>query len=261
MNLLINEPPLQVLPTLAERIGLNEAIFLQQLHYWLQRSDNWRDGRKWCYKSAEEWTKEFPFWSSRTIKRITTNLKNKKLIVTGVYNKAGFDRTTWYSIDYTALRLLSQSIGTDCPNGEGQLGTTIGTDCPNGKGQIVPTNTIEYTENTTENTQKNNTVSRADQETLDERFEKLWALYPRKSRKKDALNAYKRAIKKGTTDDDIKRGIEAYNNQIKAEHTETKYIAQGGTWFNQERWNDEYSAQSTSDLGDYSRKGEYSGLW
>jgi hypothetical protein len=32
-KLLIDEPPLQVLPTLAVRLGLEEAIFLQQLHY------------------------------------------------------------------------------------------------------------------------------------------------------------------------------------------------------------------------------------
>ena len=34
-NLLINEPPLQVLPSLAAKIGLDNAIFIQQLHYWL----------------------------------------------------------------------------------------------------------------------------------------------------------------------------------------------------------------------------------
>lgn len=243
MNLLINEPPLQVLPTLAERIGLNEALFLQQLHYWLQRSNNWRDGRRWCYKSAEDWTKEFPFWSSRTIKRITTSLKKQNLIITGQFNKAGFDRTTWYTVNYEQLEQASQSIVTDCPNPKGQVGTTIVTDCPNAKGHFVPTNTIEYTETTTENTQKNNTVSGADQETLSERFESLWKLYPRKSRKKDAFNAYKRAVKKGVSDEEIKAGIEKYKAQIKAQHTSTQYIAQGGTWFNQERWADEYDIQ------------------
>ena len=35
MSLLISEPPLQVLPSLAVKIGLNEAIVLQQIHYWL----------------------------------------------------------------------------------------------------------------------------------------------------------------------------------------------------------------------------------
>ena len=38
MSLLIDDYPLIVLPALAEEIGLNEAIFLQQLNYWSQPS-------------------------------------------------------------------------------------------------------------------------------------------------------------------------------------------------------------------------------
>lgn len=38
-KLLINERPIQVLPRLAKEIGLNEEIFLQQLHYWLTPHD------------------------------------------------------------------------------------------------------------------------------------------------------------------------------------------------------------------------------
>ena len=37
-KLLINEQPLQVLPSLAEAIGLNQAIALQQVHYWLENA-------------------------------------------------------------------------------------------------------------------------------------------------------------------------------------------------------------------------------
>ena len=36
-KLLINEHPLQVLPSLATKIGLNEAIVLQQIHYWKKK--------------------------------------------------------------------------------------------------------------------------------------------------------------------------------------------------------------------------------
>lgn len=34
-KLLINEPPLQVLPSFAQNIGLHEVIILQQVHYWV----------------------------------------------------------------------------------------------------------------------------------------------------------------------------------------------------------------------------------
>ena len=36
-RLLLEDEPLVVLPKLATVIGLNEAIILQQLHYWLEK--------------------------------------------------------------------------------------------------------------------------------------------------------------------------------------------------------------------------------
>lgn len=37
-KLLIDDQPLQVLPSLAEAIGLNESLVLQQIHWLLSRS-------------------------------------------------------------------------------------------------------------------------------------------------------------------------------------------------------------------------------
>jgi hypothetical protein len=34
-RLLINESPIMIIPSLAAKIGLNEAVVLQQIHYWL----------------------------------------------------------------------------------------------------------------------------------------------------------------------------------------------------------------------------------
>lgn len=39
-NLLLDEHPLLVMPMLATLIGLNEAIVLQQVHYWLKTKEN-----------------------------------------------------------------------------------------------------------------------------------------------------------------------------------------------------------------------------
>ncbi|UYL93785.1 DNA replication initiation protein [Geobacillus phage vB_GthS_NIIg9.7] len=102
-KLLFDERPLVVLPTLAVKVGLNEAIILQQLHYWLKDSKNVRDGYTWVYNSYEDWHEQFPFWSVRTIKRIITGLENKGIIVSGCFNKMKADRTKWYRIDYKKL--------------------------------------------------------------------------------------------------------------------------------------------------------------
>ncbi|WOX32171.1 hypothetical protein R5O32_12080 [Listeria monocytogenes] len=77
-NLLINDYPLQVLPTLAREIGLNEAIVLQQIHYWLNKKQNLHDGRYWTYRSIQKWQEEnFSFWSLNTVKRTFTSLREK----------------------------------------------------------------------------------------------------------------------------------------------------------------------------------------
>lgn len=50
-NLLIDDYPILVLPKLATEIGLNEAIVLQQMHYWLKKSNHNYDGKRWIYNS------------------------------------------------------------------------------------------------------------------------------------------------------------------------------------------------------------------
>lgn len=106
-KLLIDDYPLQVLPNLAVKIGLNEAIVLQQMHYWLIVSGNKRDGRFWVYNTYDDWSEQFPFWSKSTLIRTLDSLIKKELIMTGNYNKAKFDRTKWYTINYEKVEELS----------------------------------------------------------------------------------------------------------------------------------------------------------
>ena len=105
-NLLIQEVPLMVLPTLATKIGINEAIFLQQLHYWIDRSKHEMEGHRWIYNTIEDWCKQFPFWSRRTIARVISALERQGLVLTANYNRKGFDRTKWYTVNYELLAKL-----------------------------------------------------------------------------------------------------------------------------------------------------------
>lgn len=130
MQLLINEPPLQVLPSLAKQVGLNEAIFLQQLHFKLLISNNERDGYKWIYKTIPEWNTEFPFWSYDTVKRIVASLEKQQLIVTtSEYNKMKMDKTKWYRVNYSQMASLSigqnaLSNNAKCTDRRGQSALT-----------------------------------------------------------------------------------------------------------------------------------------
>lgn len=100
-SLLISEPPLQVSPTLAAKIGLNNAIFVQQLHYWLLKSKNVHEKKLWVYKTLDEWiAQDFPFMSKSTLKRTINDLKKRDLIITKTFNKMKIDKTNWYTINY-----------------------------------------------------------------------------------------------------------------------------------------------------------------
>lgn len=116
-NLLISEPPLQVLPTLAVKIGLNGALFLQQLHYWILRSNNVKENTVWVYKSLDEWIEDdFPFMSRSTLKRTISDLKKADLIITKTFNKMKIDKTNWYTINYQKLESMSLPWGQNEPS-------------------------------------------------------------------------------------------------------------------------------------------------
>ncbi|GGE58410.1 DNA replication protein DnaD [Priestia taiwanensis] len=117
-RLLLNEQPLMVLPKLACKLGLNEAILLQQLHYWLQDSKNIRDGHKWVYNTYDAWILQFPFWSGSTLRRVMKRLEKEGYIITAKYNQMKIDNTKWYRIDYKRLERLDrppvQNEQTEC---------------------------------------------------------------------------------------------------------------------------------------------------
>ncbi len=106
MKLLIDEPPLVVLPTLACLLGVEEALFLQQVHFWLQKSKHVQGGKCWIYNSYREWQKQFPFFSAKKIQRLALSLEKKGILVSGNFNKIAYDKTKWYRIDYEALNAL-----------------------------------------------------------------------------------------------------------------------------------------------------------
>ena len=80
--------------------------------------------------------------------------------------------------------------------------------------------------------------------TIAERFEALWAEYPKKNGKKNAFESYKRALKDGVTDEVIADGIKRYKEHIATKHTEEKYILIGSSYFQQRRWEDEYDTNT-----------------
>jgi len=110
-SLLLNEQPLYTLPHLAKALGgSDEAMLVQQIHFYLELSRRSGDRRKynderwWTYNSFEEWRDGFFIWLSvRTLKRMVRKLVDAGILLIGHFSEMSRDRRNWYSIDYERL--------------------------------------------------------------------------------------------------------------------------------------------------------------
>lgn len=86
----------------AKTYGVNEAIILQNLLHWIRKNaangKHFYDGRTWTYNSMKAFEKLFPFWSARQVRYALESLIDKKILITGNWNKSSYDRTLWYAI-------------------------------------------------------------------------------------------------------------------------------------------------------------------
>lgn len=159
MSLLYNEPPIAVSPTLAKELGLNAAVFLQQLHYWIEQKkqhgsryqDSYKDGYFWVYNTVSEWLEQLPFLGSKsTFKRMIYDLQEKGVLVIGNYNKFDNDHTSWYRINYLRLEQISKNsqVQNEPPGGSKRDAGEFKMERP--AVQNEPSITRDYTETTTE---------------------------------------------------------------------------------------------------------------
>lgn len=165
--LLLDEKPLIVMPGLAKKIGLNESIFLQQLHYWLEKSTNIQDGHRWVYNTAKKWQEQFPFWSVNTIRRVIKNLEEKELLIIDNFNSLPIDKTNWYRINYEKVAALefdsveSEKIHSTTQNGYSKQPNWV---------DETPKVSTPLPESTTESTTENNNNNNDDARTKESAF-------------------------------------------------------------------------------------------
>ncbi len=130
---------------LAKLIGLNEAIVLQQIHYWVKKTKIGVEhmGVRWVFNTIDQWNEQFPFWSYDTIKRALALLKENGVLRVEQLSEVGRDRTNYYTVDYKQLALMEQgnlrwSKRAKCtdakvqtaPMEQGNMPSSISADCP-----------------------------------------------------------------------------------------------------------------------------------
>lgn len=123
-TLLYDEPPIALSPTLARTIGLPEAVFLQQLHYWLAHKardparykDYFIGGRPWVKWTQEELMEQVPLGRSiEPHKRVIRVLKQLDVLLVEQHLRSTWNQSNFYSINYSALdTFLEQRLSRQC---------------------------------------------------------------------------------------------------------------------------------------------------
>ncbi|MBE6988977.1 MAG: hypothetical protein E7432_09440 [Ruminococcaceae bacterium] len=91
---------------LARLYGVDEAVFLHNLYFWLRHNEatgtniiEYNGEKKvWSYHSKEAFCKVFPFWNRRQIERVIDSCRNKELILTAVISELKLGRTLCYTL-------------------------------------------------------------------------------------------------------------------------------------------------------------------
>ncbi|OBW57019.1 hypothetical protein A9986_09735 [Solibacillus silvestris] len=110
MKLLVDGRQLFLSQDLAIRIGVEEALFIQQLYYRIETRGVEKEGHIWYRQTYQGWAKQCPQWNIRKIKRLVMKLERYQIIISSnKFNSFKTDRSKWYRIDYEKIDQIVQS--------------------------------------------------------------------------------------------------------------------------------------------------------
>ena len=165
--------------------------------------------------------------STRHTSRMISQLNDKGFIVVEIINE--FERKIYINIPH------DKSVQPPTP--KKSKGQDEKVQPPHDRNVYKNNTSINNTINITSNN-KNNSANSPE---FDREFEQLWKIYPRKLGKKKAFDSYKKARKiKKIPYETIENGLYKYIDYIKARETDEQFIQHASTWFNQEKWQDDY---------------------
>ena len=235
---------------LACQYGVDEALFLQSLGYWIEKNHangvNRVAGRTWTYNSLPALEGMFPFWTRRVLQRIIGKLGDAGAILTAQHNPAS--RVTWYALSDEVL----DALGLDECRSDAEpydaaeepalpVETLEKVTAPNGAmaDSTAPNGATHGTKRcddicnniNTANTPKAPTGGASE---YPPHFDRFWEAYPRKLDKRRAFRAWKKAGLDRCDLPDILTALERWKRCDQWQ--DDRYIPHPTTWLNNRRW-------------------------
>lgn len=160
-----------------DKTGLNKAIFLNQLNYWIELNEqsgiNFEDGYYWSYSSYPKMIeRDFPYWSVDTLKRAVTSLEKYGIVISANYNSMKMDKKKWYRIDYKRLQEVIDIVKhhDELANSDvNAICIDVDAKCTDDEGNVsraIKENRYNKDYSSKENTDKDCTLSSTEKKTL-----------------------------------------------------------------------------------------------
>lgn len=92
---------------IAQESSVQVALFIENVAFWINvnhsQGQNYKEGRYWTYNTQESLIKYFSYWTPDELRTVIKNAIKFGFLITGSFNKKGYDRTKWYTLSDKAL--------------------------------------------------------------------------------------------------------------------------------------------------------------
>ena len=113
-NLLFDERPIVILPSLVRAVGYSKAIILQQIHWLCGQPRSGKlldDGNIWIYNTYDEWQRDyFPWLSVSMIKRHVQELEAEGYLLSCKPLRETWDHTKYYRISAEKMQIAGRFV-------------------------------------------------------------------------------------------------------------------------------------------------------
>lgn len=236
--------------SVAARYGLEEAVLLDSMVFWWRTNrandKHFHDGRWWTFNSVRAYTRIFPWWSEKQIRRLLASCVAQKALLEGNYNTEPRDRTKWYAPGDELLALYGETeVGNCiCPNGQMDLPKQAVPSAQTGEPLPCSTHEVQhdsppYNPPEGEAPARKRKRSNEPKEAPDwkpERFAAFWAAYPCGKSKQAAIRAWDKLRPDEALIHEMARGLK---RAMESEEWQRGIgIPYASTWLNNQRWTD-----------------------
>jgi hypothetical protein len=98
--------------SIAQKIGVNEAIFLNNIAFWTQKNiangKHIHDGLCWTYNTIKAFCELFPYWTRHQLEHLIKKCTERGWLQEGNYNNNTYDRTKWYALTKQSWELFPE---------------------------------------------------------------------------------------------------------------------------------------------------------